>query len=218
MPATFPVYLEVGSKRVFASALNWPGWTRSAKSESDALEALYEYGPRYAKVVSRLGYVPPKSSGAFKVLERVKGDATTDFGAPGIPYPKDAAQLKSDELKRLVTILERCWTGFDIAAETHKRHKLQTGPRGGGRTVTAMMSHVLGADRAYVGGLGGKAPDDMDGMRAAFIEILMARARGEEPPLNPRRKEPLWAPRYAVRRSAWHALDHAWEIEDRAKA
>ena len=24
-----------------------------------------------------------------------------------------------------------------------------------------------------------------------------------------------WPPRYAARRIAWHALDHAWEIEDR---
>jgi hypothetical protein len=26
-----------------------------------------------------------------------------------------------------------------------------------------------------------------------------------------------WSPRYYVRRAAWYALDHAWEIEDRAK-
>jgi hypothetical protein len=55
-------------------------------------------------------------------------------------------------------------------------------------------------------------------MRAVFVETLAARARGEEAPLNPRRTKPLWVPRYAIRRSAWHALDHAWEIEDRAKA
>jgi len=41
------------------------------------------------------------------------------------------------------------------------------------------------------------------------------RRRGEEPPPNPRRTKPLWSPRFAIRRSAWHALDHAWEIEDR---
>src|SRR5437899_11155049 len=102
MPATFPVYLEVGSKKVFASALNWPGWTRRAKSEDDALVALFEYAPRYAKVVSRLGFVPPKGAAALKVQERVEGNATTDFGAPGIPSSGDAKPLKSDELKRLV--------------------------------------------------------------------------------------------------------------------
>jgi hypothetical protein len=26
-----------------------------------------------------------------------------------------------------------------------------------------------------------------------------------------------WPPRYAARRIAWHALDHAWEIEDRSE-
>jgi hypothetical protein len=25
-----------------------------------------------------------------------------------------------------------------------------------------------------------------------------------------------WSPRYAIRRSAWHSLDHAWEILDRS--
>jgi hypothetical protein len=167
---------------------------------------------------SRLGFVPPKGGGALKVSERVKGDATTDFGAPGMPYSKDGMPLKSDELKRLLTTLERCWTAFDSTAEAHTRASLRTGPRGGGRSVAKMISHVLEADRAYVSRIGGSSPDDMDGMRETFIETLMARAGGEEPPPNPRRTKPLWVPRYAVRRSAWHALDHAWEIEDRAKA
>jgi len=26
-----------------------------------------------------------------------------------------------------------------------------------------------------------------------------------------------WTPQYFVRREAWHALDHTWEIEDRLK-
>jgi hypothetical protein len=219
MPAKFPVYIEVGSKRVFASALNWPGWTRSAKSENEAIESLVEYGPRYAKVVSRLGFVPPKSGSAMNVLERVKGDATTDFGAPAIPSSADAKPLKSDELSRLVTILQRCWTAFDEAAAAHKRKTLRTGPRGGGRSVAKMVSHVLEADRAYLSRLGGASrAKDTQGIHADIIEALAARARGEEPRPNPRRTKPLWVPRYAVRRSAWHALDHAWEIEDRVKA
>ena len=38
-------YLEVGAKRVFAGALDWPGWCRSSRHERDALEALlgWEY-------------------------------------------------------------------------------------------------------------------------------------------------------------------------------
>jgi hypothetical protein len=45
------VYLELGAKRVFAGAIEWPGWCRSAKTEEQALEALVTYAPRYAKVV-----------------------------------------------------------------------------------------------------------------------------------------------------------------------
>jgi len=217
MPATFPVYVEAGKKRIFASALNWPGWTRSAKTEEDALETLFEYGPRYAKVVTRLAYVPPKSGAAFTIEERVKGDATTDFGAPSIPASKDGRPIKSDELSRLITILERCWITFDETAATNKRTKLRTGPRGGGRDASAMVDHVKGADGAYLTRLGGSYKGhDVDELRATFVETLKARARGEEPPPNPRRKAPLWVPRYAIRRSAWHALDHAWEIEDRS--
>jgi len=216
MPATFPVYLEVGKKRVFASALNWPGWTRSAKTGEDALDLLNEYGSRYAKVVTRLGFVAPKNAAGFTIEERVKGDATTDFGAPAIPWSKDARPIKTDELKRLVTILERCWAAFDETAEANRRRSLKTGPRGGGRQIKAMVDHVNEADRAYLSRLGGsyKGKDTAE-LRAAIVKMLTARAHGEEPPPNPRRTKPLWSPRFAIRRSAWHALDHSWEIEDR---
>ena len=46
------------------------------------------------------------------------------------------------------------------------------------------------------------------------LGTLEARARGEEPD-EPNKVRSRWGPRYFVRRSAWHALDHAWEIEDR---
>lgn len=37
------VYLEIGKKRTFASALDWPGWCRSAPDEAAALHNLYGY-------------------------------------------------------------------------------------------------------------------------------------------------------------------------------
>jgi hypothetical protein len=217
MPATFPVYVEVGSRKVFATALNWPGWSRGAKTEDDALRALFDYGPRYAKVVTRLGFVAPKDASAFTVEERVDGDSGTDYGVPEKPSSKDARPLKSDELSRLVGIMERCWMYFDETASANERATLRTGPRGGGRSVAAMAEHVAGADAAYLAQLGGKrSGTDIAVLRAGFVDALRARARGEEPPPNPRKKKPYWTPRYAIRRSAWHALDHAWEIEDRA--
>ena len=38
-------YLEVGKKRVFACALDWPGWCRSGRDERLAIEALTKSAP-----------------------------------------------------------------------------------------------------------------------------------------------------------------------------
>jgi len=43
--AETPVYLESGSRRTFAGAIDWPGWCRSGRDEASALEALLSYGP-----------------------------------------------------------------------------------------------------------------------------------------------------------------------------
>ena len=50
------VYFEVGSRKVFACALDWPGWCRSAKTEEGALDALADYyerrtGERWAQLM-----------------------------------------------------------------------------------------------------------------------------------------------------------------------
>ncbi|HVL81772.1 MAG TPA: hypothetical protein VM840_09290 [Actinomycetota bacterium] len=73
------------------------------------------------------------------------------------------------------------------------------------------------ADHAYLRSIGGRHADDgeMGSLRDAIVETLAGRVRGE-PPAPSRRRTPHWPPRYMIRRSAWHALDHAWEIEDRA--
>ena len=77
------VYLEVGKQRAFACAVDWPGWCRAAKTPDQALEALAAYAPRYAEVAREAGVTFPKSATSFKVVERVQGSASTDFGVPG---------------------------------------------------------------------------------------------------------------------------------------
>ena len=222
MARTYPVYLEVGSKRVFAGALDWPGWCRGGRDEEAALEALVGYGPRYAAALGPAAgpFVPPNDRSALDVVDRLEGTATTDFGAPGVVPASDERPLGGSELERLTGLLQACWAAFDDAARDAKGSALRKGPRGGGRELDAIRSHVLEADRAYLARLGGEYPrgsdggaDQTAGLRAAIIEALSSRARGE-PPSGKRRSTP-WPPRYAVRRSAWHALDHAWEIEDR---
>ena len=91
MSISVAVYLEEGKKRTFAGAIDWPGWCRKGRNETEALAALVEYGPRYAAILSgsRLGFVSPKTLGQLRVVEQVPGNATTDFGAPGVPPQAD---------------------------------------------------------------------------------------------------------------------------------
>src|SRR5512139_1995305 len=80
------IYLEVGTRRTIAGALDWPGWCRVGQDEASALQSLVEYGPRYAKVLrsARLGFQAPDDLSAFVVKERLKGNAATDYGVPGL--------------------------------------------------------------------------------------------------------------------------------------
>ncbi|HEX6129567.1 MAG TPA: hypothetical protein VF071_11160 [Candidatus Limnocylindria bacterium] len=213
------VALEVGSKRYFAVALDWPGWSRSGRTEQEALQRLADYAGRYAAAI---GDSAPADAAEFEVIERLEGNATTDFGAPGIPPAADERPLGGDELARQRLLLEASWNAFDAAAAAAAGRRLATGPRGGGRDVAKMTDHVLGAEEAYLTQLGRRRPKPpaegvdarMRQVREAALEALEARARGEDPPDASRVKR-RWSPRYFVRRSAWHALDHAWELEDR---
>jgi hypothetical protein len=212
---TIEVFVETGTSKVFASAVAWPGWARSAKDVDGAIAALVEYGPRYkAAVKKRIAL--PKGASDVTIVQRVKGDSNTDFGVPGSPAV-DHDVVDAGELKRLVSILEASWSAFDAAAAAAKGKTLAKGPRGGGRTVAKIVDHQREAERAYVTKLGGSAPKTagVAELRAAFLDALEARNRGDLPEVGPRGGA-RWTAAEAVRRSAWHALDHAWEIEDRS--
>ena len=210
------IYLEVGTKREFAGAIEWPGWERSGRDEDAAVEALVAYAPRYARAIgrSRSGFAPPAGVADISVSERVKGNATTDFGAPGIAPAADERPLDDAETTRQVRLLRAAWAALDRAAADADGVALRTGPRGGGRPVDAIVAHVADAEGTYLSKLGGRVATGAD-PRIAIVETIGARARGEPPARTPR-SGVLWTPRYFVRRAAWHALDHAWEIEDRA--
>lgn len=219
MPSTRRVYLEVGAKRVFAGALDWPGWCRSARDSDGALDALLAYAPRYATAIGDAGgsFKPPAHASTFEVVERLEGNSTTDFGAPGKRPSADDEPLTKRDADRLVAILRACWKTFDRVAVKHEHATLRKGPRGGGRELAAIVRHVSEGDLGYQWELGGTLREATDAkeVRRVFLATLASRARGEEP-TRKRRSGTFWTPRYAVRRSAWHVLDHAWEIEDRA--
>jgi hypothetical protein len=226
MPAPTDVYLERGSKRVFASALRWPGWARGGREEAAALETLLVYGSRYAEVVRGAGagrFRIPRSVDEFAVAERVKGDAGTDYGVPSIEAAADADALDTRELRRQIAVLEACWAAFDRAAEAAGDRPLSKGPRGGGRDLDKIVAHVAGAETGYVRRIAGSPPKVAEGgeadawpdIRACVLDALTRAVTDGLPAAGPRGGR-IWRPRYFVRRTAWHVLDHAWEIEDRA--
>ena len=193
------VYLEVGGKRTFASAADWPGWCRSGKDERGAFDNLAAYAPRYAKV-ARLARMELPKQPAFNLVERMKGNATTDFGAPGIPAKDETRRVSAAEMTRMVKLLEACWKYLDKVRATAPV-ELRKGPRGGGRDREKMYQHVLDAEVAYAPAIGLKLKQSD---RRALLDAIR----------NPR-GDTKWPVAYAVRRIAWHALDHAWEMEDR---
>lgn len=219
------VYLEAGGKRTFAGAVDWPGWCRSGRDEGSARQALFDCGSRYARALraSRLGFRVPTDASEFVIVERLRGDATTDFGAPGAAPSTDSRRVKDEDLRRFGDILKACWGAFDAAAEMASSKKLRKGPRGGGRSLEAIVEHVVDAEGAYLAKIGWKRqplgkmgiPEKGSRTRREILQGLEAAARGDLPASGPRGGK-LWSTRYFVRRVAWHVLDHAWEIEDRA--
>ena len=216
MSARHAIYLEIATKRTFAGSLEWPGWTRGGRTEADAIEALLAAAPRYARIAGR-GFTSPGDATAFTVTERLRGGATTDFGAPGEIPKADDRPLDAAELRRQQRLLEAAWRALDGAAEAAKGTELRRGPRGGGRDVRKILEHVMGAEQGYLAKLGARyaGPPEHPALRKAVIAALTAAARGDEMP-NANAVKRRWPPRYFIRRAAWHVLDHAWEIEDRA--
>ena len=210
------VYIESGSKRVFACSQDWPGLCRSGRDEGQALQALAAYMSRYSDVAAEAGVPFPASTGDdLKVVEKVAGSASTDFGVPGAQAKDDAEAMDREEAERLTALLEASWRVFDriVAAAPAV---LRKGPRGGGRDRDKIVDHVLGAEVGYASkmGLRLRAPQAHD--RAAVSEFRQAiSGRLSRASDGGALAERGWPARYAFRRIAWHVLDHAWEIQDR---
>lgn len=152
----------------------------------------------------------------FDVVERLTGDATTDFGVPGIQPSADDDPVSSRELARVGKILRACWSAFDAQGLSADGVEMRRGPRGGGRDLAKIRAHVLEAEQAYLAKIGGSTTRGAGQaeLRSAYLEAISARVRGELPDIGFRGGS-RWTPRYAVRRAAWHVLDHTWEVQDR---
>jgi hypothetical protein len=216
--APITVVLEVTPKRSFASAVEWPGWTRSGRTPEAALEALAAYAERYGAVATTAGLKVPTLTGVetLAVAEEIEGDATTSFGAPSKAATVECRPVTAKEADRVAKLLDAAWTVLDQVVSTSPA-ELRKGPRGGGRDRDAIFDHVLGAEQAYAGKLGVRVrqpsrddPAAIRAMREALLEVVRGDRTGQPA------RDGGWTPRYGARRLAWHALDHAWEMQDRS--
>jgi hypothetical protein len=194
------IYLERGKTWVFAAALDWPGWCRRGRGEQAAVDTLLDYADRYAAVVGA-GFAP----GLIEVVGRVVGNRTTDFGAPDARGRWDSEPFDAAEVDRHVGLLEASWRYLDAVVSVASA-ELRKGPRGGGRDRDAVVDHVREAERAYSAKIGVRIPPrtPWPDQRASLAGALRSGVPA-----------PAWPLRYAIRRCAWHVLDHAWEIEDK---
>ncbi|TAK25424.1 MAG: hypothetical protein EPO26_03385 [Chloroflexota bacterium] len=210
------VCLELGRRRVFASALDWPGWCRSGRDEERALAALSESAARYAPIATAAREpLPDATTIEFSIAERLPGTITTDFGAPGEIASTEADSLGAEENGRIRGLVNACWAYLDRVVDSAPA-VLRKGPRGGGRDRDAVFEHVLAADVAYARKLGLRVSQPAIGDRGGIVALraaILGAIEADAPPTEDR-----WPGRYAARRIAWHVLDHAWEIEDRATA
>ncbi len=209
--------LEVGKQKVFASAIDWPGWSRAGKRSSGAaIDELLAYRTRYNQVL-RLAQIAaiPDPGDHVDVVDTVAGAGVTDFGVPDAVHTVERESMADDECARQLAVLRAVWRFFEnVGAEVSP--ELRKGPRGGGRGRDTVIDHVIQADRGYARHIGVQTPpfDSFDaGAVQAHHEAVFAAIPGL------RDGEPVrsngWPVRYAIRRMAWHVLDHAWEMEDK---
>jgi hypothetical protein len=210
---------EVAAKKAFAWVIDWPGWCRAGKDTGLAREALIAYAPRYAKVAKAAGLELPDLNGVeLDMIESVGGGSGTEFGVPSAITKLDHRKVTASEAKRLASIVEAAWTVFGRVA-ARSPAELRKGPRGGGRDRDKMIGHVIESDHYYAREIGIRLPqpDPRDrkavtAERRAMLDVMGRASDGS--PLADRK----WTLRYAARRIAWHALDHAWEMEDRSES
>lgn len=212
------VTVEIGpkGKKVAAVAPDWPGLERGAKTEDAAIARLESYLPRYAQV-AKLAEMDAEFAAitTLEVVEHYPGSGSTDFWGISFAFSSiDHQPVSREELERELTLMQACWTFFDnvryrVSAE------MQKGPRGGGRDRDRIVRHTLANEMDWAGGLGlpnlyseNMTDDVVSTHRAAYCNAI--RAFHSEDKMA--RKWPL---RYLIRHTAYHTLDHAWEMEDK---
>jgi len=213
------VTLEIGpkGKRVVAVAPDWPGLERGAPTAEAATERLLAYLPRYAPV-AKLARMEAELAAAagVDVVEQYPGTGSTDFwGISFAPSPLDREPYDEPTFDRQVRLLRAAWAEFDETAASVSA-ELRPGVRGGGRSRDQIVRHVLGNEGPeFAKRVGARSeledlltPGGLAHHRDRFVEAMRA-WYAEAKPLG------KWTVPYLLRHSAYHTLDHTWEMQDR---
>jgi hypothetical protein len=206
-------------KKVAAFAIDWPGWSRGARTGPDAVELLEAYRERYRPITHLAGLDAEfDAAGPIDIVEDHVGVGSTDFwGISFAPSSSELAPMPEDELQRKLALLQASWRYFDgVAARVSP--EMRKGPRGGGRNRDEIIRHALGWERAdlvkRVGVvLDPVVPPTPEGFRSHRDEYVAAlRTYNAEGRMAGGRN---WTIALLLRHSAYHVLDHAWEMEDK---
>jgi hypothetical protein len=203
---------------VAAFAVDWPGWSRGAKTPDVALETLESYRERYRPIALAAGMVDEfDADGPLDIIEERVGPGSTDFwGISFAPSSFEPEPMGETELDRKLGLLQACWAYFDgVAARVSA--ELRKGPRGGGRDRDRIVRHVIrNESEDFARRVGLRIPDEAaltpDGLRAhreSYVAAMRAYNAGEGKRMR------SWNLPFLIRHSAYHVMDHAWEMEDK---
>jgi hypothetical protein len=219
MPVRTLIQRGPKDKRSVAVALDWPGWSRGAKRAELALDTLESYRQRYRPITDLAGMSGAfDASGPLEVVEDMVGTGSTDFwGISFAPASSEQDPMGGAELDRAIALLQASWAFFDgVAARVSP--VMRKGPRGGGRDRDRIISHTIrveSEDFATRVGLripegAALTPDGLRHHRETYVAAMRAYNAGKfDQPMK------SWTLAFLIRHSAFHTLDHAWEMEDK---
>ena len=206
-------------KKVAAFALDWPGWSRGAKAPDAAVELLEAYRERYRPIARLAGFTADfEAAGDLEIVEDHVGVGSTDYwGISFAPSSFEVEPMTEDDLDRKLALLEAAWQFFDdVAARVSP--ELEKGPRGGGRNRDQIVRHVVNNERHDLAKKVGVPPSPDDVLTADVIgthrEEFVAAMRDHNAQGKLARGR-NWTIGLLLRHTAFHALDHAWEMEDK---
>ncbi len=202
-----------------AFALDWPGWSRGAKTSDVAVETLEGYRERYRPIAALAGIADEfDTAGPLEIVEEKVGTGSVDFwGISFSPSSTELDPMDEAKLERGITLLRACWAFFDAAA-ARVSPEMRKGPRGGGRDRDGIIRHVFRVESLdFAKQVGLELPDgpilageELREYRADYVAGIRAYNAGQ---IEKRMRS--WNLPFLIRHSAFHTLDHAWEMEDK---